>query len=148
VEAVESCRQAKKAGLEPHITMMFGYPWETEIDVAKSVELGRHLMKKGYAETLQATIVVPYPGTRLFQECREEGVLKSADWDQYDMRGSVIETMVDDERLAELIRDMYKVAFDPEFVARKIAGIRSYDDLRFMLSSARKVVGHIRDFSA
>ncbi|MDD5156287.1 MAG: radical SAM protein, partial [Candidatus Omnitrophica bacterium] len=31
-DIIDSCRSARKAGLFPHITIMFGYPWETEGD--------------------------------------------------------------------------------------------------------------------
>lgn len=35
---VKSCRMAKKAGLLPHITIMFGYPWENEKQVQCTCE--------------------------------------------------------------------------------------------------------------
>ncbi|MFQ5906767.1 MAG: B12-binding domain-containing radical SAM protein, partial [bacterium] len=58
-EIVESCRMARTAGLYPHVTIMFGYPWETYQDALNTLNLGRQLLKKGWAYTVQATVVIP-----------------------------------------------------------------------------------------
>ena len=69
-EMVEAVKLMRKAGLFPHITIMFGYPWETEQDAKNTLNLGKYLLIKNYAYTMQATLVVAYPGTPLFEECR------------------------------------------------------------------------------
>jgi len=146
-QIIESCSKAKKAGLEPHITIMFGYPWETREEAEKTLKLGRFLLKKGYAETVQATIVIPYPGTPLFEEANEKGWLKTLNWNRYDMREPVMHTPLKDYEVLEMVRGIYKVAFDPEFVIRKVVGIRSPQDIKFALRSTKKVLGHLKDFS-
>jgi len=143
---VESCRAARAAGLYPHITIMFGYPWESYEDARRTLELGKYLLRRGYAWTMQATIVIPYPGTELFRECRERGWLATEDWDRYDMKRPVMKVPYPEEELLKLVRSMYTVAFDPVFVARKLLGIRSVDDLRFLGRAGRKVLGHLTDF--
>jgi len=146
-EIARSCRNARKAGLSPHITIMFGYPWETRKEAQKTLDLGLHLLRKGYAPTVQSTIVIPYPGTPLFRECREKGLLKTEDWDRYDMREPIMKTPMTEDEIHEMVQRIYRVAFNPEFMARKVARIRSIDDIRFMKRAGRKVLGHIRDFS-
>jgi len=143
---IESCKMASKAGLSPHITIMFGYPWEEYEDVMETVKLGCYLMKKGYAHTLQSTIVIPYPGTPLFDECKKNGWLKTMDWPRYDMREPIMKTPMSDERLTEAVQAVYKVAFDPEFIMRKLASIRDADDLKFIYRGAKAVWGHLTDF--
>ena len=144
---VESCRMARRAGLYPHITIMFGYPWETYEEARKTFELGRYLLKKGYAYTMQATVVVPYPGTPLYDECLENGWLLASDWSDFDMKRPVMKTLFPERELMRLVRGLYYIAFDPVFLARKVLGIRDRDDLRFFLRAGKKVVGHLRDFS-
>jgi len=61
---------AKKAGLQPHLTIMIGYPWETKHDAVTTLNEAKSLFKDGLADSMQATIVVPYPGTPLFEECQ------------------------------------------------------------------------------
>ncbi|MFZ5366173.1 MAG: B12-binding domain-containing radical SAM protein [Patescibacteria group bacterium] len=145
-QITDSCREAKKAGLEPHITIMLGYPWESKEDALETVKLGKNLLRKGYADTLQATLIVPYPGTALFKEAKEKGWLKTLNWDRYDMSEPVLKTKMKDSELKRLVQEIYKVAFDPEFIIRRLINIRSLDDVKFILMAGKKVLGHLRDF--
>lgn len=145
-QMVESCRLAKKAGLSPHVTIMFGYPWETEEEVQNTVKLGRYLLKKGFAHTLQATVVIPYPGTPLYMECLENGWLQTQDYAEFDMRRPVMKTPLGDEKLMEAVQSVYKVAFNPEFLFRRVIGIRSWGDVKFFARAAKQVWGHLADF--
>jgi len=142
-----SCKKAKQAGLEPHITIMFGYPWEARRDTLKTLELGKYLLKKGYASSMQATIVTPYPGTRLFEEAKKNEWLKTLDWDDYDMINLVMKTKVNEDELRKMVQEMYKVAFNPEFLFRKALSTRSLDDIKYYWDAFKGVVGHIKDFS-
>ena len=119
-DIIEGCKLATKAGLYPHITIMFGYPWETYEDALNTLKLGRWLLNKGLAYTMQATIVIPYPGTRLFDECKQNGWLRSLDWDDYDMKHPIMQTPIPDDKIMELVQGMYRVSFNPEFIIRKL----------------------------
>jgi radical SAM superfamily enzyme YgiQ (UPF0313 family) len=145
-QITDSCKQAKKAGLEPHITIMLGYPWESRKEALKTVEMGRNLLKKGYADTLQATLVIPYPGTALFKEAKEKGWLKTLNWDRYDMNEPILKTKMKDDELKRLVQEIYKVAFSPRFIIKRLVSIRSLDDIKFILRAVKKVLGHLADF--
>jgi len=144
---IKELKWASEAGLEPHITLMFGYPWEGKVMAKKTLELGKWLLRKGYASTVQATVVIPYPGTSLFKYCKENNLLKTLDWEKYDMKQPIMITPMSDEELIELVQGIYKVAFHPEFILRKISRIRNLDDIKFMYRAGKKVIGHIFDFS-
>jgi radical SAM superfamily enzyme YgiQ (UPF0313 family) len=146
-EQIDTCKIASEAGLDPHLTIMFGYPWETKDEALKTVNTARYLLKKGYAKTWQVTIVIPYPGTKLFEQAKQNGWLKTEDWDRYDMREPILKTPMKDEEVMEIVQGLYKVAFDPEFIVRKVVGIRSFKDLKFMFRGAKNILGHIRDFA-
>ncbi len=143
----DSCKKASKAGLEPHITIMFGHPWETKEDAKKTLELGKCLLIKGRASTMQATIVTPYPGTHLFKEAKKSRWLKTFDWDDYDMVNLVMKTKASEDELRKMVQEMYKVAFNPEFLFRKLLSTRSLNDVKFYWDAFKGVIGHIRDFS-
>ena len=74
----DSCRKAKEACLGPHLTIMLGYPWEAREDAFNAFGLARYLFEKGWADTLQATIEIPYPGARIFQECKDNDLLSTS----------------------------------------------------------------------
>lgn len=143
---IEDCKSATAAGLYPHITIMFGYPWETYEEASRTLRLGQWLLKKGYAYTMQATMVIPYPGTGLFDECRQNGWLLTDDWSDYDMKQPVMRSPIPAERLLGLVQGMYRVSFSPEFVVRKLASVRDLDDVRYYVRAFRKVFGHLFDF--
>jgi radical SAM superfamily enzyme YgiQ (UPF0313 family) len=148
VEEIElGVKMAKKGGLEPHITTMMGYPWETREDAERTIALSRRLFDKGYVDTLQATIVTPYPGTPLFKECVEKGWLKTMDWDDYDQRMEVMKSPLTDKDIKELTQELYKSFMTPKFVLRKIGAIRNWNDLKYIFRAGGKVLGHLLDFS-
>jgi radical SAM superfamily enzyme YgiQ (UPF0313 family) len=143
---IKSCREARRAGLYPHITLMFGYPWESYAQAKKTLELGKWLLKKGYAYTMQATIVIPYPNTPLFKECKDKDLLDSLDWSDYDMKRPVMKISYPTGELLKLVQGMYSVSFNPEFIFRKLISIRELDDIRYFGRAFLKVLGHIIDF--
>ncbi len=146
-DIVEGCKMAKRAGLDPHLTLMIGYPWETKEDAMATVALVDGLFRSGYADTLQATIVVPYPGTPLFQQCQGDGLLRTEQWDDYDMRQAVMETPISEDDIRELTRRLYRVFLSPKYILRRIASVRGISDLKFIWRGGVAVLGHLRDFS-
>ena len=145
-QITDSCKLARKAGLYPHITIMFGYPWETYAEAKKTLELGRWLLRKGYAYTVQATVVIPYPGTPLFKECKDNDWLKTLDWDRYDMKEPIMKTQMDESQIMKFVQGIYRVAFHPEFILRRLASIRDIDDLMYYARAVKKILGHLFDF--
>ena len=93
---------ASSVGLDPHATIMLGYPWESYADAKRTIEVAKYCFKKGYFTTMQATIVIPYPGTPLFKECREKGWLLTEDYEHYDMREPVMKTPFPKEKIYAL----------------------------------------------
>ena len=104
------------------------------------------LLIKGYANSLQATIIIPYPGTPLFNECKENNILLTEDYDDFDQRTCVIKSPLNDDEIKKAIRSVYKVAFNPLFLIHKIINIRSIEDFKSYCSAATKVIGHLLDF--
>ncbi len=142
----ETIRDCKAAGLQPHITTMIGYPWETREEAMKTVAFAKEMFTKGLIDSLQATIVTPYPGTPLFDDARANGWLTTEDWDDYDMKQSVWKSPVSNADVLSFTQDLYRAAMSPAFIARKVVSIRTVDDLSFLMRAGRKVLSHIFDF--
>lgn len=149
VEQIEPVlRWAKEAGLNPHLTVMVGYPWETKKEAEKTLTFAVEMFKKGYADSLQATIVIPYPGTPLFAEAKERDWLKTLDWERYDMREPVLKTAMSDEEIKGLVRGFfYKSIFSPQFVIRKLKeGLTNWDLFKYYMRFTLKFFSKLRDF--
>ena len=139
-------KMCKDAGLEPHITAMIGYPWETREDAKRTVELAGDLFKKGYVDSLQATVLIPYPGTPLYAYCRENDLLNFTDYDRFDQREQVMKCELTTAEVKEMTQGLYKSFMTPKFIFRKMAGIRSWADVKFLWRAGTKVLGHLMDF--
>lgn len=133
--------------LEPHVTCMVGYPWESKEEAQKTVNFTRNLFNQGLIDTLQATVVIPYPGTELFKECEKSKWLKTKNWDDYDMDQPVMKTEMANGEILALTREIYKSFMTPKFIARKVLSVRSTNDLKFFWRAGRAVLGHLTDFS-
>lgn len=144
----QGVKMAKKAGLEPHLTIMLGYPWETYEMAKNTIALSKKLFKEGYVDTMQATIVIPYPGTPLYKECMQKDWLKvdPYDYEAFDMRSPVMKIPFDEKKLMELTQELYSSFFTPKFVLRKLLSIRNLTDVKFLFYSAWKIFGHLLDF--
>jgi len=138
---------AKKAGLNPHLTVMIGYPWETKRGAQRTLGFARRLFKEGLADTLQATIVIPYPGTPLFNEAKRKGWLKTLNWDRYDMREPVLKTEMSDEEIKGLVQDLYKSILTPQFFWRKAReALADWEVFKYYLRMALKFPSKLLDF--
>lgn len=142
----QSLQWAKRAGLEPHITVMFGYPWETKQDTQKTVDFVHKLFDKGYIDTMQATLLMPYPGTALYDEAQEKGWLLTDDYTRYDMSEPILKTPMTEKELKAMVRASYHAFWSPRFIWRRLKSIRSVEDLRFLSFLGTKYVSKLLDF--
>ncbi len=148
-EIEQKCRIAKAAGLTVHLTIIVGHPWETREQAEKTLVLAKRLLNNGWADMLQSTIMVPYPGTPLFQEAVDKKWLRftPGDWEKWDMTQTVMHTpdMTPDEVML-LCNQVYRTFMTPRFILRQIFSIRDWEDFVFITRAGKAVLGHIRDF--
>jgi radical SAM superfamily enzyme YgiQ (UPF0313 family) len=144
---VKEIQWASKAGLEPHITIMVGYPWETREDAWNTFKLAKYFFEKGWVKTLQVTIVIPYPGTKLFEQAKKEGWLRTMNWDDYDMKMPVMKTPLPEEDVELMAKKIYQLFFTFRYIVRRMLMIRNLEDINFILRGIKKVIGHVKDFS-
>lgn len=147
-DMVTGAKMATKGGLDPHVTCMVGYPWESKKEAELTIKRTKELFDKGFINTLQATIVIPYPGTALFAECEKNGWLKTGDWDRYDMREPVMKSPIPEQEILALTQKIYTSFLTPRYIMRKLISIRNRDDINYYLIRGGKYIfGHLKDFA-
>jgi len=99
------------AGLEPHLTSMFGYEWETHEDAMRTVKLVHYLLKKGYAKTAQASVFCP-PRTVPAPDAKGH-------------------------KYIPMVYDAYR---SPSFWFHKLKDIKRFEDFTYLLRGGRLVV--------
>ena len=145
----EDCRRIRDAGLDIHLTVMVGYPWETREEAQRTLDLAAELMESGQAEMLQSTVVVPYPGTHLYEESLQNAWFRFSpqEYERFDMSEPVLKTPdMSPEEISELCANVYKVFLRPRFMLRQLLRVRSVGDLNYLWRGLRAVYGHLRDF--
>ena len=148
VEDVEKgCEWAHKAGLDVHLTFMFGHAWEGPAEIANTVRFARRLLANGWASTLQCTLTIPYPGTPLFRELKEKDGLTTLDWDEYDMRRAITKTpLASEDEIKCAIREVYKGFLQPRALFHRLTTTRNLFDFAFYYRGIRSLLGHLLDF--
>jgi len=144
-DVLDGARWATEAGLDVHVTFMFGHAWEGPAEIANTVALARRLLAKGWAKTLQCTLTIPYPGTPLFKELKANGGLATLDWDEYDMRRAVTKTpLATEEQIKCAIRSVYRGFLQPAALWHLFR--RNLFDVGFYYRGFRYLLGHLVDF--
>ena len=146
VEDVEKgARWATEAGLDVHVTFMFGHAWEGPKEIANTVALARRLLAKGWAKTLQCTLTIPYPGTPLFKELKANDGLTTLDWDEYDMRRAITKTpLASEDEIKCAIRKVYRGFLQPGALWHLFR--RNLFNFGFYYRGFRYLIGHLLDF--
>jgi len=93
-KAEEMIRFTKSLGVKTHLTFTFGLPGETEETIKRTIDYAIELD----SDTVQFSIMTPYPGTEYYRQLDVKGHIISKDWSDYDGASkSVIRT----EQLSE-----------------------------------------------
>ena len=148
-DIAKGCRIAKEAGLDVHLTMMVGYPWETRQEAYNTLNLARSLMKRGYADMLQSTIPIPYPGTPLFEEAVRNNWLRfdPEAYEKFDMAEPIFKTPdMEPHEIMKVCDEIYKSFLHPYFIFHHLKRVRSAEDIAYLARGLKPVIGHIKDF--
>ncbi|MBI4084080.1 MAG: B12-binding domain-containing radical SAM protein [Candidatus Lambdaproteobacteria bacterium] len=143
----QALRLMTEHGLHPHLTIMVGYYWQTQQQLDRTVRFVRSLMFRGLARTLQVTICTPLDFTPYHQECIQQGVLLTEDYDDFDMSRVIVRTPIPHDRYYEAIRRMYGVAFHPLFVLRQMRFLASFRrrDWQFLFTYGWRAIRRVRN---
>jgi radical SAM superfamily enzyme YgiQ (UPF0313 family) len=102
-------KEASDAGLEPHITSMFGYSWESHEEELNTLKLVHYLLRKGYAKTAQASV---YSLPRTEPDPHSKG-------HRYTKR-------------------IYECALYPDFWYNKLRDLKCWEDVKYLFKGIRK----------
>lgn len=134
-------RLTKENGITAHANFMIGFPWETEEDIRKTVDLSKRLDP----DTAQFSLVFPHPGSKMYEEALEnewfcEGVVNN--WDRFEMsRGPVLKSKVPHEILSRAISVSHmKFFLRPSYLLDRLFAVRSAGDISRLFRGAYSVI--------
>ena len=141
-KARKTIRNCKKAGIQAYCDYMIGFPEETEDDIEKSMESAKYLNP----DFIQVSYTIPYPGTRMYKDSLEMGMLLYPNmWDKYCSCGPMIKNNVSPERMVQLYNKFWKSFYmRPGYVAR--TGLRMMRSRQEFKRSARGLMSFYKRF--
>lgn len=146
-QIVEGVKNAKDHQLRAMLTIMVGYPWEKEEDVTETYRVARELImyKTRFGDALQASMIIPYPGTPLHKLALKNNwfTIDPADYDKYDMSQTILETPIDANAWCDR---MWSIMKEPEFIIKSGINIRSSSDFGVLYRGIRSIIAHTKDF--
>ncbi len=130
----EGLRIAKSVNMIVMTYFMFGFLEETPEDARMTIELAKTLNP----DYVSFGVLVPYPGTEIYREGLERGIIPSDYWRDFALQPEpdysiphIIEDVMDRETLIALkdtaTRDFY---FRPRRLLKELAGLRSFKEFR------------------
>jgi anaerobic magnesium-protoporphyrin IX monomethyl ester cyclase len=131
---------SRRAGIWNHLTVMMGYPWETLEEEKRTFNMVKWLLVNDWAASMQATIFMPYPGTRAYTQAKEQGLLITDDWSKWTMAEQVLKLKYPFSEALKLQKKYYDISFDPRFIFNKLSKIRTKEDVKFYYRLGKKVV--------
>jgi len=147
-DIIRGVKEAKDVGLRVMLTVMVGYPWEDENDVRRTEEITRELMlyKTRAGDCLQASVIIPYPGTPLWLQAKRNSwfKVKPDDYEKFDMSQPILKTKIGAEAWCNKI---WSIQRQPKFVLKSGLTINSRDDFVLLLKGAKSLMGHLRDYA-
>lgn len=69
----------KELGIKLHLTFMFGIPEETEETIDETLAFAMEIAP----ESAQFSLCTPFPGTKFYRQCEENGWLTTNDWSHF-----------------------------------------------------------------
>lgn len=139
----EGVRRVKRSGIQALGGFMFGFPHDSRRSVEETLALAKRLSP----DQVQFSIAMCYPGTSLYDEAVDNGLLLAEDFREFDMTcGPVVRTrdMTREELTPILSRAYREFYFRPRFFLQTLRHLRDADEIRRVLRSARSLVRTIR----
>jgi len=136
---------SSQLGIWNHLTVMFGYPWETLEEEKRTYEMVRWLLLEDWAASAQATVFMPYPGTEIYKHLDEEGLVLTKDWNDWDMTKPVVKLKYDFKEVLKFQKGIYNIAWHWKFIWNKLKRIRSFSELKYYFRLSKKIFNRFGD---
>ncbi len=126
----------RRAGIYTHGYFLFGFVEETEQTIEDTIAFARSLDldSAGFA------VMVPFPGTQEYEKYKQEGLLMTEDWHDYNIMGKPVyrHRTLTNEQLGNAPRRAYRRFYmRPKVILRHIKRITSIRVLKNYIKSAR-----------
>jgi len=131
----------RKVGIKTQAFFLLGLPGETHETVKKTIDFAKEIKP----DSAQFAVVIPHPGTELYDVCLEKGWLRYESWEDFDCRKALIETenfsIKDVEKSrTKAYREFY---LRPSYILRTTLKLWNPKEAKRIIRSAKSVIERI-----
>lgn len=119
---------ASDIGLDVQGYFMLGMPDETVENILETLDYAKEMP----LNTAAFTIATPYPGTKLYRECKQKGLLIHQQWNKYDARLGLTwkHPTISDKEMVRLMKKCYRGFYlRPRIIFERIKRLKSPQQL-------------------
>ncbi len=146
-EIIDGIKRAKRYGLIAMLTTMVGYPWENEKDTYQTYKVTKEIMlyKTHFGDSLQSSIIIPYPGTPLYKEAIKNKwfILNPKNYEKFDMANELLKTQINSTKWCKKI---WRIHLHPLFLIKSFLSLRRWQDIKLAFTGLFSLFGHLRDY--
>ena len=135
---IKTVETAHKFGIEVRASFIIGHLAETHETMVETVEFAKEMD----AEFFQLSKMVPYPGTALFLEVKERGLLLHEDYSRFGPSELVmkLDTLTADEVIAFEKRAFFMFYMRPVALWRQIRRLSNWNQFKDLFKAARIIL--------
>jgi radical SAM superfamily enzyme YgiQ (UPF0313 family) len=126
-QARKAVKMARNAGIDSNGYFMVGLSADTEKTMQETIEFARTIP----VDMIKCSICIAFPGTKMFNDYVDKGLIRSFDWDEY-MIYTAKDLFAHEKLSFDIIQHYMKrfflrcILFNPSFIIRRIIrGIRT-----------------------
>jgi len=134
-QVVKTLKLTKKMGIKIHASYVLGLPGETKETLKETVKFAIKL-DNDYS---QFSMAVPYPGTEMYAEAKQNGWLKARNWSEFNAaETSVLEypNLKAKEIAQAALTAHLKFYFRPDYMIKKFFRVKSISELYQLIHGA------------
>ena len=135
-------KATRKVGIKTQAFFLFGLPWETPETVEETIEFAKEIKP----DSAQFAVVIPHPGTELYDLCVSKGWLKYDSWEDFDCRKALIEIEnLSNEDVAKYRTKAYREFYlRPSFILRTTLRLWNPKEARRIIRSAKSILARMK----
>ncbi len=108
-------RMAKEAGLSVTVSLVLGYPGETDQTIHQTIDF----IKRTEPDDLYLFLATPFPNTKLGDVVNDLGWKMSQDWNSYEMQTASFENQgIPFDRINKMREVFYNQLYSPEYILK------------------------------
>ncbi len=137
-DAKKAFALTRRVGIKTQAFFLLGLPWDTHETIEETIEFAKELKP----DSAQFAVVVPHPGTELYDICVREGWLKFDSWEDFDCRKALIDAgnLSAHEIERYRVRAYREFYFRPSYILRTTLRLWNPKEARRIIRSARSII--------